>query len=234
MGRPHTRRGIEFLPIELTSLYGSEYIGAFCLATDRYALIPRDANEKFQRILEENLGVPAYRVNVGTSPIIGILAAGNSHGLLLPFFTLPEELEQLKRDLGVEVAVLQSIKTALGNMILANDKAAIVHNDFTRDEVKVIEDVLDVEVVKGSLGGISLVGSVAVTNNRGALLHPLTSDEEVEWVSQVLKVRADVGTVMMGSHFLRVAMVLNSNGALIAPTTTGPELARIEQVLFLS
>ena len=221
------------MPIELATIYGSYLVGAFSLATDRYALIPRDAHEKFRRIVEENLEVPAYKVSIGASPLIGILAVGNSRGLLLPFITLPEELELLKRELGIEVAVLRSVKTALGNMILTNDKAAIVHEDFTKDEVKVIEDVLDVEAVKGSLGGIKLVGSVAVANNRGALLHPMTSEEEAKRVSEVLKVRVDVGTVMMGSHLLRVAMVLNSRGAVVAPTTTGPELARIEQVLFL-
>jgi len=221
------------LPIELATIYGSYYVGAFSLATDKYALIPRDAGGKFQRIVEESLGVPVYRVSVGASPLIGILAVGNSRGLLLPFITLPEELELLKKELGVEVVAMQSAKTALGNMVLANDKAAIVHEDFTKSEIKLIEDVLDVEVVKGSLGGIKVVGSVAVANNKGALLHPMTSEEEAKWVSEVLKVRVDVGTVMMGSHLLRVAMVLNSKGAIVAPTTTGPELARIEQVLFL-
>ena len=221
------------MPIELATIYGSHYVGAFSLATDKYALIPKDVGEKFQRAVEENLGVPVYRVSIGASPLIGILAVGNSHGLLLPFITLPEELEFLKKELGVEVAVMQSAKTALGNMILTNDRAAIVHEDFNKSEIKVIEDVLDVEVVKGSLGGIKLVGSVAVANNKGALLHPMTSEEEAKRVSEVLRVRVDVGTVMMGSHFLRVAMVLNTKGAIVAPTTTGPELARIEQVLLL-
>ena len=221
------------MPIGIATIYGSYYVGAFSLASDKYALIPRDADEKFRRAVEENLEVPVYRASVGASPLIGILAAGNSRGLLLPFITLPEELESLKKELDVEVAVMRSVKTALGNMILANDKAAMVHEDFTKNEIKVIEDVLDVEVVKGSLGGIKLVGSVAVANNKGALLHPMTSEQEAKRVSELLKVRVDVGTVMMGSHLLRVAMVLNSKGAIIAPTTTGPELARIEQVLFL-
>ncbi|MCS7140444.1 MAG: translation initiation factor IF-6 [Candidatus Nezhaarchaeota archaeon] len=221
------------MPIELASIYGSEYVGAFCLATDKYALIPRDADSKFQRLLEENLGVLAYRVTIGSSPIIGILAAGNSYGIVLPFFILDDELTFIKKEIGVEVVTIPPAKTALGNMILVNDKAAIVHNDFTKNEMKMIEDALNVEVVKGSLGGIRLVGSVAVANNKGALLHPLTSEDEVKWVSEVMKVRADVGTVMMGSPLLRIAMVLNSKGALIAPTTTGPELARIEQILFL-
>lgn len=221
------------MPIELATVYGSYYVGAFSLATDRYALIPRDVGEKFRKVVEENLDVPVYRVSIGASPLIGILAVGNSRGLLLPFITLPEELELLKKELGIEVAIMRSAKTALGNMILTNDKAAIVHEDFTKSEIKFIEDVLDVEVVKGSLGGIKLVGSVAVANNKGALLHPMTSEEEAKRVSEVLKVRVDVGTVMMGSHLLRVAMVLNSKGAIVAPTTTGPELARIEQVLLL-
>ncbi|MEM2214329.1 MAG: translation initiation factor IF-6 [Candidatus Nezhaarchaeales archaeon] len=221
------------MPIELATIYGSEYVGAFSLATDKYVLIPKDADEKFRKIVEDNLKVPAYRVSIGASPLIGILAVGNSHGLLLPFITLTEEFDFLKRELGVEMSILPSVKTALGNMILVNDKAAIVHEDFTKSEMKIIEDVLDVEVVKGSLGGIKLVGSVAVANNKGALIHPMTSDEEAKWVSEVLGVRVDVGTVMMGSYLLRVAMVLNSKGAIIAPSTTGPEIARIEQVLLL-
>ncbi|MDI9619671.1 MAG: translation initiation factor IF-6 [Candidatus Nezhaarchaeota archaeon] len=221
------------MPIEFAAIYGSEFVGAFCLATDKYALIPRDADEKFRRLVEENLEVPAYRLSIGMSPITGILAVGNSRGLILPFLALEAEVSMIKRELGIEVSTLLSSKTALGNMILTNDKAAIVHSDFTKHELKVIEDTLDVEVVKGRLGGSSLVGSVAVANNKGALVHPLATEDELKWVSDVMKVRADVGTVMMGSNLLRVAMVLNSRGALVAPTTSGPELARIEQVLFL-
>ncbi|MEM0320581.1 MAG: translation initiation factor IF-6 [Candidatus Nezhaarchaeales archaeon] len=221
------------MPIEQTTIYGSEYVGAFSLATDKYVLIPKDADEKFRKIVESNLEVPAYRVSIGASPLIGVLAVGNSYGLLLPFITLADEFDFLKKELGVEVSILPSAKTALGNMILANDKAAIVHEDFTKSEMKIIEDVLNVEVVKGSFGGMKLVGSVAVANNKGALLHPLTSDEEAKWVSEVLKVRVAVGPVLLGSYFVRIAMVLNSKGAVIAPSTTGPEIARIEQVLFL-
>ncbi|MEM4577033.1 MAG: translation initiation factor IF-6 [Candidatus Nezhaarchaeales archaeon] len=221
------------MPIELATIYGSEHVGAFCLATDKYALIPKDASEKFKKIIEGNLEVPAFRVSIGASPLLGILAAGNSYGLVLPFITLADELDMLKRELDINIAIIPSAKTALGNMILVNDRAAIVHDDFTRSEAKLVEDTLNVEVVKGSLGGIKLVGSVAVANNRGALLHPMTSEDEAKWVSEVMKVRADVGTAMMGSYLLRIAMVLNSKGALIAPTTTGPELARIEQILFL-
>ena len=158
--------------------------------------------------------------------------AGNNKGIILPYLVKDEELEILRKSIGDElnIGVLPSKKTAVGNIILANDKAALVHPELDKKTLKFIEDVLDVPVEQGTIAGISTVGSVAVVTNKGMLVHPETSAEELKFLEELFKVRVDVGTVNFGVSFIKTGIVVNSYGALVGERTTGPEIMRIEQV----
>ncbi len=225
------------MPIERTSIYGTSSIGVFCYANDFFALIPENAPSKFERLMSEVLEVNVLRCKVCDSVIIGVFVAGNSKGLLLPRNIRDEEYELikslLKRDLVVEI--LPSRNTAIGNLILANDHAALVYEGFEKGVIKMIEDVLDVEVFKGRIAGFTVVGSVAVVTNKGLLVHPQTEQEELNWLSELFKVEnADVGTVNRGKPYIRAGLIVNSKGALVGDDTTGPELMHIETIFGLA
>jgi len=223
---------MEAMPVELLDVYGSALVGAFCFVNRSLAIIPLDAPKKLEDALTESLGVKVIKSKIADSPLIGIFVAGNDHGLLLPRTILPEEFEVVKRETGIPVHVLDSKRTALGNLVLANDRAALIHPDLTEAEARVISDVLDVEVVRGSIAGIPFVGSAALLNNRGLLIHPSASDDEVRWLEEFFKVRAEGGTVNHGSSLLRVGAVANDRGALVGSLTTGLEIAKLERILF--
>ncbi|RLE99000.1 MAG: translation initiation factor IF-6 [Thermoprotei archaeon] len=223
------------MSVEVLYAFGNPNIGVYVAISDRVALIPADAPEKVERALSKNLGVRVVRASVQDSPLLGVLCAMNSHGVVVGRLVRERELELLKRVLGDEmnIEVLDIKETALGNLVLANDKGAVVSPLLPRHVVSRISDALDVEAVQMRLGRSYLVGALGVATNKGVLLCPLASDEEVEQVIDVLKVsKGGVGTVNRGNVFVRSGLVANSRGALVGFETTGPELMRIQSTLF--
>lgn len=217
--------------IERLSVYGNNNIGVFFSPTDKYVLAPSNIPYKIVRILEDILKVKVLQINLYDSVLLGVLTIGNSNGLIVPYYTSTEEINYLKNELEVNVEVMPSKITALGNVILANDNAAIVSPELSEKDVKVIKDVLNVEVVKQSIAGYKVVGSVAVANNKGCVVHPMATEEELKNISEILKVKVDVGTINAGFPIVGVGIVANSNGILIGSASTGPEIAHIERIL---
>ncbi len=206
------------------------FLGVFALATDRIAIMPDRFSKVPEKTVRETLGVRMIRTNISYSPLIGVLAAGNSNGTMVPDLPWVDE-RRFEGELGVKVTLLPGKYTALGNLILANDRGAIVSPSLQNLALKLIEKTLDVPVEQGTIAGLKNVGAAGVVTNKGALLHPDVSRKELEKVESVLKVPADVGTASGGIKYLGVCVVANSHGALVGGTTTGPELGRIESSL---
>ncbi len=226
--------------IERLDFENSPYLGVYGIATDRVAFIREGLAEKKLEILREVLRVPLVETSVMKSRIIGIFAAGNSNALIVPYYIWDGELEGIKarlRELDIDMRIepFLSKLTAFGNLILANDRAALISAKFTREEAKRIEDILGVEVERGMIGEYHAVGSAGVVTNRGGLVHPEATDDELEWLEDLFKVEIYVGTANQGVPFVGSCMLANSNGVVVGSLTTGPEIVKIEEALgFLS
>jgi translation initiation factor 6 len=156
--------------------------------------------------------------------------AGNSHGFICSdLFSMENEKELAT--LGASIKQVPGKFTAFGNLILANDRGAIVNPDLPDEILEMIRESLAVPVERGTIAGIKNVGAAGVATNRGALLHPDVSEDELRVVERMLRVPADVGTACGGVKFVGLCMVANSNGAVVGMTTTGPELGRIDSAL---
>jgi len=222
--------------IERLDFENSPYLGVYGAATDRVLLVREGLGGKKIGLLEEVLKVPVIETSIMKSRIIGIFTAGNSHAIVVPWYTWDAELEHLNREFGergidAKVVPFRSTLTALGNLILANDKAALVSAKFNREEVKTLEDLLDVEVERGLIGDYHAVGSVGVVTNRGGLVHPEATDDELEWLRDLFGVDVYVGTANMGVPFVGSCMLANSRGVVVGHATTGPEIVKIEEAL---
>lgn len=215
------------------SIGGNPNIGVYIHASDEYAIIPPGLSEKEVNVIRDVLGVErVVEATVFNMRLIGVLVAGNSNGLLLPAVVRDEEYERIKGALGdVNIAIIDSVENALGNLVVANSKAAIVYPHFEPRIVKIIEDTLGVEVHRMSVCNVSVVGSVIVATDRGGLICPEASEEEVKTVSSILGVPVLQGTVNFGVSFIRAGLVANNKGALVGEDTTGPEIARIQMAL---
>ncbi len=221
------------MPAVRASFNGNIFIGAFIFTNDKFTLVPLETPPKLYDAIHEVLKTEIHSIKIMNSSIIGILIAGNNNGILLPYLTLDEEVEQLKKTLGsqVNIGILPSKKTAVGNIVLANDEAALVHPELDSKSIKVIEDVLDVPVEKGTIANVLTVGSAAVVTNKGMIVHPDASEEELKFLEDLFKVKVDIGTVNFGVSFVKTGLVANTHGALVGERTTGPEIMRIEQTL---
>lgn len=200
-------------------------IGLYGFATDKYCLLGREPHKVLKKI-KDVLAVPTYCSRITESELVGIFAAGNSNGIVLTKIVEKYELAKLKKMLDVNFAVIKSKDTAIGNVVLCNDKGCLISPSLKRFK-KSIADCLGVEVETGTVAGFDIVGSAAVVSNRGCLCHRAATEEELKVIEEVLKVRADIGTVSFGSPFIKAGLIVNSNGVVVAQTSTGPELDRI-------
>jgi len=205
------------------------YLGVFALTTDKVALLPERFHVREQLVLDA-LGVPVLRTSFDGSPLLGVLAAGNSRALMC------SDLLELRGEKGlvepgVKVVRVPGRFTAFGNLVLANDKGALANPDLPDELLEPIGKGLGVPVERGTIAGIKNVGAAGVATNKGALVHPDVSSEELEHLSSVLQVPAEVGTACGGVEYVGLCVVANSNGAITGEVTTGPELGRVESAL---
>jgi translation initiation factor 6 len=222
------------LAITLLGIFGSASIGVYSLATEKIALVPPQFSEAKVRRLEECLKVRAARTLVGDSVLIGALANANSKGLILPSFTKDEEIQIMKSVFpDLYISVMETRRTAYGNMVLANDYGAVADPRLKDQDMKNLSDSLGVEVVPGEIAGLPYVGSLAIATNKGVLAHPMIKEEEQQLLKAVLKVPVEVGTVNCGVPYVGSGVIGNSHGALVGFVTTGPELFIIENALDL-
>ena len=82
----------------------------------------------------------------------------------------------------------------------------------------------------GELGGMEIVGSVALATNRGCLCNSMIKEEELKRLEELLKVKADVGTANYGSPFVKSGFLVNRNGLIASDLSSGPELGRAMEV----
>jgi len=223
------------LAVSLLDVMGSPNIGVFCLTTDRYVIVPPKLPRSKVERLEGYLKVRAISTTVGDTRLIGVMAVANSNGVVLPVNASDEELAVVRSVVEGSVERVPSRRNAFGNMVLANDKGAVVDPRLARDRkvVSRIEDVLGVEAVSSEVAGLPNVGSLAVATNRWALAHPMLTEDEKRLLEEALRVPVDVGTVNCGVPFVKSGLVSNRFGAVVGPLTTGPELIVISHLFEL-
>ncbi|MFW9945051.1 MAG: translation initiation factor IF-6 [Candidatus Sifarchaeia archaeon] len=210
---------------------GDSNVGAFGVATDRYVFVSPNMSEGSLDTLERVFNLPLVQSTVATLDAVGLVTVANSNGLLIPYTASDDELTALKAYSDIRVDWIDDRMTALGNIILANDKGAICHPDFGETARKKISDVLDVEVIPGTVARLPTVGSNTAVTNRGAVVHPMATSEEIDQISQLLKVHVEVGTVNRGSPYTSLGVMANLDSMIAGSETTGVELAHISQVL---
>jgi len=170
--------------------------------------------------------------------LIGVYTASNKYGIIVPHIIRDDELQKLKicsdeLNSNFKIGILKSLDNAFGNLILCNDKGAII-SSFLKDYKKQIEDTLNVETIIYEFVNNNLPGSISLTNNHGCLVHPLATDEEIEIISTILKVdETDVSTVNRGIPYLSSGAIVNNQSGIFGMASTGPELMRLTSVLKL-
>ena len=219
------------MAVYLSSIVGSASIGVYSLANDKFVVIPTMVpREKAERTAEW-LKVKLVHTSIAGSVLAGALACANSNGILLPNSVRAEELAAVKAVFEGNIRVMETKKTAYGNLVLANDRGAVVDPRFKDSEILQIADTLGVEAIPGVIAGLPYVGSLAVATNKGVLAHPLLDAEERKLLEDVLKVPVDVGTINCGIPYVGTGLLGNIHAAVAGSMTTGPEMFIIGNAL---
>ena len=217
--------------VYLSSIVGSASIGVYSLTTENIVIIPRMVPKEKAQEFADWLNTKLVYTSIGGSVLAGALACANSNGMLLPNYVRDEELTQIKAAFEGNITIMETKKTAYGNLVLANDKGAVVDPRFKKSEIKQISETLGVEAVPTEIAGLPYVGSLAVATNKGVLAHPLLKDEERKILENVFKVPVDVGTVNCGIPYVGTGLLANSHAAVAGSMTTGPEMFIIGNAL---
>jgi translation initiation factor 6 len=217
---------------------GIPTLGVLALTTEEITLLPIFLDKDDVNEISEILNTKCLQINIGGSCLVGSLAVANKYGILLPKIVDKDELAEIKKflndnNLDLTVEIIKSKNTALGNLILTNDKGALISTEL-KEFKKDIEDVLNVEVEVGTIAELPTVGSNAVVTNKGCLTHPLVDDDELEFLKGLFKVEyIGKGTANKGTTSVGACIIANSKGAIVGGDTTGPELLMIEDALGL-
>ncbi len=209
----------------------SPVLGVFATVTDNVALVPIGTPRVTVAQIEDALHVQVMQTAIAGSFVVGSLVCGNCSGFVVSKYVYAEETRSLQELGDVDVQAIPDVMTAVGNIILANDTAAVVHPDLPNRAVKAIADTLQVDVKRATIAGLGTVGMAGVATNKGVLVHPRVSDSEIEILEDVFDLPVDIGTVNFGSPLIGSGLLANSAGYLAGADTTGPELGRIEDAL---
>ncbi|MCL4373826.1 MAG: translation initiation factor IF-6 [Candidatus Marsarchaeota archaeon] len=213
-------------------LNGSEYVGAFATATDRYVFAGQSLPKKSLDVLEETLRVKPVPITISDSNLIGILARANSNGMLLSNLAYDFEVERIKgMKLDMNIAVLDSDLNAVGSDIVANDKIAIVNSEYDQMAIRQIGDVLGVEVLRAEIGGMKTIGANNILTNKGFAINNRSSDAEKEKFDKMLGFSSVRTTANRGSVAIGLSAVANSTAIVVGDETTGYELDRLMEAL---
>lgn len=211
------------------NILGSPVLGVFASCSDEFIFVPQDASVETLEELEKSLSAAACRTSISGSSIIGSLMRGNNNGVVVAGFILEKELRAIRKH--TKAARLTEELNAAGNLIMANDTAALIHPDLSEKSLKIIQRTLGVEVKRGTLGGLKTVGMAGMATNRGVLVHPKSSASEIAVIEELFDLPVNIGTVNFGSPLVGSGLLANNLGYVTGEETTGPEISRIEDAL---
>ena len=221
-----------------SQVFGRSLIGVYLTANNSYVLYPPTLIKPLLKKFRNTFGELFYPLTINNSDLLGVYSVSNKYGIIVPHIIKDDELKELKSHLKEEnnspqICILKSIDNAFGNLILCNDKGAII-SSFLKEHKKEIESTLNVETVVYEFANNYLPGSISLTNNKGCLVHPLSNDDEIEYIKSVLKVEeVDVSTVNRGVPYLSSGAIVNDNNGIFGNESTGPELQRLTSILQL-
>jgi translation initiation factor 6 len=218
--------------IKQLDFYGYPYVGIYASNTEDYVVLPPDLPESTAEEAAKALGVKVIKTLINDSTLIGSMMTGNHNGFIVSDLALDSEVAALEEHL--PVARLKGKMTAAGNIILANDTAALVHPLLHDKHLDVIRDILKVDVKRGTIGGLKTVGMAGVASNKGLLVHPRATAAELIVLEDLFHLPVDIGTVSFGSPLVGSAILATTKGLITGTKTSGPELGRIEDALGFS
>jgi len=217
--------------LHLIDIYRSPNIGIFMKANDSFLLVPKGLAQTKADKLCAGLGVSAVPTSIGESRLLGVLSSMTSTGMLVSRLAEEGEINEIKTATGMNISRLESRLTAVGNLVVANDRCALVSPALDSTAVSQVKDVMGTEVERLPIGEYYQTGSLVVATNKGAAVYPGLDEQEVERIGSLLGVDAYPTSVNRGVPYVASGLIANSKNAIVGSQTTGPELVFITRAL---
>jgi translation initiation factor 6 len=214
--------------MQTVTIMDTPTLGVFSTCTEEVCLVPKGTRQDVIEKLETRLQVPVYSCYVNDSILIGSMCRGNANGFLVPEFT---RTENLKNQIELPFFVLPGKLNAVGNILLANDTAGLVHPEVTDKAVQFISEALKIDVRRGTIAGIHTVGMAGCVTNKGLLVSPGITEDETALLEDLFGFEPVVGSVNFGSRMVGSGILANTKGYLAGTETSGYELGRISTAL---
>jgi translation initiation factor 6 len=211
------------------SILGSPYVGVFCCITEKIGLLPHGTSPKETKGLANLFGIEIIEAKLAESSLLGIVAAGNSHGFVVGGIVSEKEIDGLKST-GLRIKKLAGI-SAIGNLLEANDSKGICSSTIKGKAKGQIEDFLKIKLKDCKIAGSDLIGSCVVATNNGFAMNANASEKEFREAKNFFKLQGSLSTANYGDAFLGNCMVANSKAAMVGLHTTGIEMMKIDDGL---
>lgn len=214
---------------------GNPDIGAYVKLTNKYIIVGRSQSPNMITFFRENFDCPVIETTINTIKTVGTLCAGNSNGLILPDTCTEQELFHIRNSLPPSIKVIRMTEklNALGNVIVCNDYACLVHPELDDENISQIEATLGVPVFKHMIGAEPLVGTFSVLTNQGMLTCPNVTEVEMKELSELLNVKVIAGTINSGSSAVGSGLIANDYVCITGSHSTNVEIKVAETVFNL-
>ena len=120
------------------NVYSGPNVGIYASVNDDFLFLPMGYAKSKAENLSKYLKTDCIYTSIASTRLLGIMMVMNNHGILLPKNSNQHELEDLKKITGLNVQVLNTKYTALGNMISVNDKGGVASPLIDREDIKLI------------------------------------------------------------------------------------------------
>lgn len=208
-------------------VYRQPNIGVFINVNDTIGLVPMGFAETKANKLAEYLNIEIFHTAIANTMLIGTLSVMNNKGILLPSTAYQDEYDYLKNETDLEVGVLDTKFNALGNVICANDKGAIVSPALSKEDCKIISDVMGVEVLQKKIAGSHLSGVSLKVNNTGGVIHPEAEEKDIKIIEDLLSVNIEQTSINGGIPYVTSGILANNHCIIVGSMTSGSEIMNL-------
>ena len=208
-------------------VYRQPNIGIYINVNDTIGLVPMGFAETKANKLAEYLNIEIFYTAIANTRLIGTLSVMNNKGVLLPSTAYQDEYDYLKNETDLEVGVLDTKFNALGNVICANDKGAIVSPALSKEHCKIISDVMGVEVLQKKIAGSHLSGVSLKVNNTGGVIHPEAEEKDIKIIEELLSVNIEQTSINGGIPYVTSGILANNHCIIVGSMTSGSEIMNL-------
>ena len=167
------------VPVHQITICGTSLIGVFITGNSKTLLVPEIAFDYELKILDK-LGIDYTVIRCNATALGNNILCNDSGCLVNPEFS-SDQKKTIRQALGVNLkpGTIAGLDT-VGSIAVHNSHACLVHRDITKEELQVIEELLDIKCVSSTINmGSSYLRSGILCNDHGFVVADASGGPEV-------------------------------------------------------